>query len=43
MYKMVMIANVHVIRVFESDTQDFILTIWLDIEPLEFGMNFDAG
>ena len=43
MYKMIMIANVHEIRVFEYDTQDFVLTIYLDIEPLEFGMNFDAG
>jgi hypothetical protein len=43
MYKMIMIANVHEIRVFECDTQDFVLTILLDIEPLEFGMNFDAG
>jgi hypothetical protein len=27
MYKKIMIANVHEIRVFESDTQDFVLTI----------------
>ena len=38
-----MIANVHEIRVFECDTQDFVLTISLDIEPAESGMNFDVG
>jgi len=38
-----MIENVHEIRVFECDTQNFVLTISLDIEPAEFGMNFDAG
>jgi hypothetical protein len=43
MYKMVMAVNVHEIRGFERDTQDFDLTTQLDIEPLEFGMNFDEG
>jgi hypothetical protein len=37
-----MIANVHEIRVFECDMQKFVLTISLDVEPAEFGMNFDA-
>jgi len=38
-----MIAYVHEIRVFECDTQNFALTISLDVEPDEFGMNIDAG
>jgi hypothetical protein len=38
-----MIASVHEITVLEYDTQDFVLTISLDIEPSEFGMNFDEG
>jgi hypothetical protein len=37
-----MIANVHEIRVFEVDIQKFVSTISLDVEPAEFGMNFDA-
>ena len=38
-----MITNVHEMRVLECDTQDFVLTISLDIEPSESGMNFDEG
>jgi hypothetical protein len=37
-----MIANVHEIRVFEVDMKKFVSTISLDVEPAEFGMNFDA-
>jgi len=37
-----MIATVHEIRVFECDMQKFVLTILLDVEPVEFGMNFDV-
>jgi hypothetical protein len=37
-----MIANVHEIRVFECDMQKFVLTISLDVEMMEFGMNLDA-
>jgi len=37
-----MITNVHEIRMFECDMQKFILTISLDVELVEFGMNFDA-
>jgi hypothetical protein len=37
-----MIATVYEIRVFECDMQKFVLTISLDVEPAEFGMNFDA-
>ena len=37
-----MIANAHEVKVFECDMQKFILTISLDVEPAEFGMNLDA-
>ena len=39
---MITIVDVHEIRVFEYDTQNFVLTISLNIEVYEFGMNFDA-
>ena len=38
-----MIEYVHEIVVFECDTWNFALTISLDVEPEEFGMNIDAG
>ncbi len=38
-----MIPNIHEIRVLEYNAQDFFLTISQDIEPSEFGMNFDEG
>jgi hypothetical protein len=37
-----MIANVHETRVFECDMQNFFSTISPDVEPAEFGMNFDG-
>jgi len=37
-----MIANTHEIRVLECDAQNLALIISLDVEPAEFGMNFDA-
>jgi len=37
-----MIANVDKIKVFECDMQKFVLTVSLDVEIAEFGMNFDA-
>ena len=38
-----MIEYVHEIRVFECDTQNFALTISLNVEPAESGTNFDVG
>ena len=37
-----MIANVHEIRVSECDMQKIVLTISLDVESAEFGMNIDV-
>jgi hypothetical protein len=41
-FKIIIVANMNDIKLFGCDVQKIILKILLDIDPVEFGMNFDA-